>query len=139
MNLARPAVVDYRNNGKKPKPTFSDAEMKRRQDGIRGWMKKAKVDACLFTSYHNINYLADFLYCYFGRKYGLVITPNKTTSVTAAIDGGQPARRTFGDNVTYTDWSKDNYFIAAKALMKGARRIGIEFGHALVAGAPEHG
>ena len=35
MNLARPAVVDYRNNGKKPKPTFSDAEMKRRQDGIR--------------------------------------------------------------------------------------------------------
>ena len=129
MNLARPAVVDYRNNGKKPKPTFSDAEMKRRQDGIRGWMKKAKVDACLFTSYHNINYLSDFLYCYFGRKYGLVITPNKTTSVTAAIDGGQPARRTFGDNVTYTDWSKDNYFIAVKALMKGAKRVGIEFDH----------
>ena len=92
MNLARPAVVDYRNNGKKPKPTFSDAEMKRRQDGIRGWMKKAKVDACLFTSYHNINYLSDFLYCYFGRKYGLVITPNKATSVTAAIDGGQPVQ-----------------------------------------------
>ena len=34
----------------------------------------------------------------------------QTTSVTAAIDGGQPARRTFGGNVTYTDWSKDNYF-----------------------------
>ena len=80
--LERPSLVDYRNNGKKPKPTFSAAEMQRRQDGIRGWMAKAKVDACLFTSYHNINYLSDFLYCYFGRKYGLVITQKKTTSVT---------------------------------------------------------
>ena len=44
-SLSRPALVDYRNNGKKPKPTFSDAEMQRRQDGIRGWMAKAKVDA----------------------------------------------------------------------------------------------
>ena len=98
--LDRPALVDYRNNGKKPKPTFSAAEMQRRQDAIRGWMSKAKVDACLFTSYHNICYLSDFLYCYFGRKYGLVITQKQTTSVTAAIDGGQPARRTAGDNIT---------------------------------------
>ena len=127
--LDRPAIVDYRNNGKKPKPTFSAGEMQRRQDAIRGWMASSNVDACLFTSYHNINYLSDFLYCYFGRKYGLVITQKKTTSVTAAIDGGQPARRTFGDNVTYTDWSKDNYFLAVKDLMKGAKRIGIEFDH----------
>ena len=39
--LDRPALVDYRNNGKKPKPTFSAAEMQRRQDAIRGWMSKA--------------------------------------------------------------------------------------------------
>ena len=71
--------------------------MKRRQDNIRAWMASAKVDACLFTSYHNINYLSDFFYCYFGRKYGLVIAHGGATSVTAAIDGGQPARRTFGD------------------------------------------
>jgi creatinase len=109
-NLERPALVDYRNNGKKPKPTFSAKEMQRRQDAVRGWMARASVDACLFTSYHNICYLSDFLYCYFGRKYGLVLTQKAATSVTAAIDGGQPARRTFGDNITYTDWSKDNYF-----------------------------
>jgi creatinase len=127
--LGRPRLVDYRNNGKPPKPTFSAPEMKRRQDNIRAWMAEAKVDACLFTSYHNINYLSDFLYCYFGRKYGLVITHDGATSVTAAIDGGQPARRTFGDNVTYTDWSKDNYFHAVRGLVKSARRIGIEFDH----------
>jgi creatinase len=127
--LERPAVVDYRNNGKKPKPTFSASEMQRRQDGIRGWMAKAKVDACLFTSYHNICYLSDFLYCQFGRKYGLVITKRAATTVTAAIDGGQPARRSFGDNVTYTDWSRANYFTAVKGLVKGAKRIGIEFDH----------
>jgi len=109
--LDRPAVVDYRHNGKSPKPTWSAAEMQRRQDAVRGWMARASVDACLFSSYHNICYLSDFLYCYFGRN------------------GGQPARRTFGDNVTYTDWSKDNYFIAVQNLMKGAKRIGIEFDH----------
>jgi creatinase len=126
---ARPSLVDYRNNGESPKPTFTAPEMQRRQDNIRGWMAKSNVDACLFTSYHNICYLSDFLYCYFGRKYGLVITQKNATSVTAAIDGGQPARRTFGDNVTYTDWSKENYFIAVQGLIKNPKRIGIEFDH----------
>jgi creatinase len=128
-NLECPALVDYTKNGRRPKPTFSGPEMKRRQDNIRAWMAEAKVDACLFTSYHNICYLADFLYCYFGRRYGLVVTHDGATSVTAAIDGGQPARRTFGRNITYTDWSKDNYCKAVRTLIKGARRVGIEFDH----------
>ena len=121
------ALVDYRSNGKRPKPTFTAAEMQRRQDAIRAWMEQARLDACLFTSYHNICYLADFLYCSFGRKYGLVITGDKATTISAAIDGGQPARRTFGDNLTYTDWSKDNYFVALRGLTKGVKRLGIEF------------
>jgi len=125
----RPKLVDYRNNGIKPQPTFSDAEMKRRQDAIRKLMAEHKMDAALFTSYHNICYLSDFLYCYFGRRYGLVINHLKTTSVTAAIDGGQPARRTFGDNVTYTDWEKTNYLHAVQNLTKGVKRLGIEFDH----------
>jgi creatinase len=125
----RPPLVDYRNNGRKPKPTFSAAEMQRRQDGIRQWMTESQVDACLFTSYHNICYLADFLYCYFGRRYGLVINQAGATTITAAIDGGQPARRTFGGNVTYTDWSKENYFKAVQGLAKNVRRLGIEFDH----------
>ena len=130
MTIAqRPRLVDYRNNGKPPKPTFSAPEMQRRQDNIRGLMRASNIDACLFTSYHNINYLADFLYCSFGRKYGLVITHDNATSISAAIDGGQPARRTFGDNLTYTDWSRDNYFHALSGLVKGAMRIGIEFDH----------
>ena len=121
------ALVDYRSNGTRPKPTFTAAEMQRRQDAIRAWMEQARLDACLFTSYHNICYLADFLYCSFGRKYGLVITGDKATTISAAIDGGQPARRTFGDNLTYTDWSKDNYFVALRGLTKGVKRLGIEF------------
>jgi creatinase len=125
----RPRLVDYRRNGRKPKPTFSAAEMQRRQDALRGWMAKSAVDACLFTSHHNICYLADFLYCYFGRRYGLVITQEKATTITAAIDGGQPARRSFGDNVTYTDWSRENYTLAVRQLVGRAKRIAIEFDH----------
>ncbi len=121
-------VVKWHNGDKAWSP-FSDKEMKRRQDGVRKYMAANKIDAALFTSYHNICYHSGFLYCYFGRKYGLVIDHKKATTITAAIDGGQPWRRTFGDNVTYTDWRKDNYFRAVESLTKGVKRMGIEFDH----------
>jgi len=50
-------------------------------------------------------------------------------SITAAIDGGQPWRRTHGGNLTYTDWRKDNFFHAVRQITGGAKRIGIEFDH----------
>ena len=125
MSMAR--TVDYVGNGERAKPTFSAVEMKRRQDSIRRHMTDHKIDAALFTSYHNICYLSDFLYCYFGRRYGLVIDHKGATSISAGIDGGQPWRRTFGNNVTYTDWQNDNYFHALRGLTKGVKRLGIEF------------
>jgi creatinase len=127
--MIRERLQDYQGNGERVKPTFSAAEMQRRQDAIRNHMAQHKIDAALFTSYHNICYLSDFMYCYFGRRYGLLINHTKTTSITAGIDGGQPWRRTYGNNVTYTDWQKDNYFHAIRGLTKGVKRLGIEFDH----------
>lgn len=124
-----PRLVDYTGNGERATPTFSAPEMQRRQDAVRTLMASMDVDAALFTSYQNICYLSDFLYCRFGRRYGLVLDGDKATSISAGIDGGQPWRRTYGQNVTYTDWQHDNYFHAAKNLMGNARRIGIEFDH----------
>ena len=96
------------HNGDKVKPTFSAAEMERRQNGLRRALSELKLDAALLTSYHNINYFADFLFCYFGRKYAFIVTDTKAISISAGIDAGQPWRRTFGGrNITYTDWQKD--------------------------------
>ena len=117
------------HNGEKAPGTFSAAEMTRRQDGLRRALEEMKLDAALLTSYHNINYFADFLYCYFGRKFAFIVTPTRAVSVSAGIDAGQPWRRTFGDNITYTDWRRDNYFFALQQELKGARRVGIEFDH----------
>ncbi|MBT6825050.1 MAG: M24 family metallopeptidase [Rhodospirillales bacterium] len=117
------------HHGEKEFSPFSEAEMMRRQNDVRGWMVENDVDACLFTSYHCINYYAGFLYCYFGRKYGMVIDGDKATTISAGIDGGQPWRRTFGDNITYTDWRKDNFFFAVQSLTKGVKRVGVEFDH----------
>ena len=117
------------HNGDRVTPAFSDAEMQRRLDGLRSIIAEQNLDAAVLTSYHNINYYSGFLYCYFGRRYAFVVTPDKATSVSAGIDAGQPWRRTFGDNVTYTDWRKDNYFHALQTLLPGAKRIGIEFDH----------
>ena len=61
------------HNGDKAWSPFSDKEMSRRQNGLRVKLAELKIDAALFTSYHNICYYSGFLYCYFGRKYGLVI------------------------------------------------------------------
>jgi creatinase len=97
-------------------------------------MAQHGIDACLLTSIHNINYLSDFLYCSFGRAYGLAVTPRDVTSISANIDGGQPWRRTVGDNLVYTDWQRDNYIRAVQkllgpALEGGIKRLGVEFDH----------
>jgi creatinase len=127
--MERERFQDYTKNGAKVTPTFSATEMQRRQESIRAHMAGAGIDAALFTSYHNINYYGDFLYCSFGRRYGLVIDHSIATSISAGIDGGQPSRRTFSGNLTYTDWQKDNYFHAVRRLTGGVKRLGIEFDH----------
>ena len=119
------------HNGEKNHAPFSAQEMEGRQKAIRGWMAKNAVDACLFTSYHCINYYSGFFYCAFGRRYGLFVDEKEATSISAGVDGGQPWRRTFGDNITYTDWHHDNFFRAIQTLAKGSRlkTLGIEFDH----------
>ncbi len=117
------------HNGERAKGTFSAAEMKARQDRLRRHMDESGIGHVLFTSIHNVNYYSDFLYTSFGRPYGLVVGPRKFTSISANIDAGQPWRRTFGDNLVYTDWRRDNFFRAARKLVKDGGRVGIEFDH----------
>jgi len=108
--------------------------MDRRVSGLREIMKEKNLDACVLTSYHNVKYFSDFLYCGFGRPYAAVVTHDNVTTVSAMIDGGQPWRRTVGDNVIFTDWNKENYWSAVNELVKqanggqggGNMRIGLE-------------
>ncbi len=123
----RPRTVDFCGNGDKASPTFSAAEMTRRQTAIRALMAQNDIDAALFTSYHNICYFSDFMHCGFGRHYGLVLDHQDATTVSSGIDGGQPWRRSFGHNVAYTDWDRDNYFHVLRDLLNGVRRLGVEF------------
>jgi creatinase len=116
-------------NGEKATPTFSAGEMNRRLAALRAHMAAAGIDRVLFTSYHNINYYGDFLYCSFGRPYGLVVGQDKSVSISANIDGGQPRRRSFGDNVIYTDWQRDNYFRALQQEIGDGGTLGIEHDH----------
>jgi len=117
-------------NGDKVRPTFSDQEMQSRLAKLRAYMAENDLHAVLFTSYHNINYYSDFVYCRFGRDYGLVVTQDSFTTVTANIDGGQPYRRNrLGDNVVYTDWKKDNFYYAVKQLIRDGGKVGVEHDH----------
>ena len=141
----RPATFTCRNGDKAPLP-FPRAEYDRRLTALRARMAARDVPAVLLTSMHNIAYFSGFLYCSFGRPYACVVTQDACTTVTANIDGGQPWRRSVGDNVIYTDWARDNYWRAVVDLTHGARRVGIEGDHLTLAqsaklaeylGAPE--
>jgi creatinase len=51
-------------------------------------MESQGVTACLLTSMHNIAYYSGFLYCAFGRPYGLVVTASDSVVISAGIDAG---------------------------------------------------
>ncbi len=129
--MDRPRLLTIRN-GEKVKPTFSRAEMTARNQRLREYMAGQGIGAALFTSIHNVNYFADFVYTSFGRHYGLVVTADRHVTISANVDFGQPYRQSFGDNIAYTDWHKDNFFEAVKTLVPGRGRAGIEFDHVTV-------
>lgn len=118
------------HNGQKSALTFSQAEFENRLAGLRKIMTEMNLDAVVLTSMHGIKYYSDFLYTSFGRPYGLVVTPEESTTVTAAIDAGMPWRRSVGENVVYTDWRRNNMPFAVADILKRtgstAGRVGIE-------------
>src|SRR5690606_16203135 len=67
---------------------------------------------------------------YFGRNYALVVTQEQSISVTANIDAGMPWRTSYGDNIVYTDWRRDNFYYGLQEALKrqgiSARRLGVE-------------
>jgi creatinase len=105
---------------------FASAEYDARLRGLRNRMAEAGVDACVFTSMHNIAYYSGFLYCSFGRPYALVVTASDSVTISAGIDAAQPWRRCHGDNVTYTDWARNNYWRAIRSVTGTGGPIGYE-------------
>ena len=117
------------HNGSKVALPFSDAEYEARLAGLRAIMGETGVTAAIFTSMHNIAYYCGFLYCAFGRPYGLVVTDTECVTISAGIDAGQPWRRSFGDNITYTDWQRNNYWCAIASVVGQGAVVGYEGDH----------
>lgn len=110
---------------------FSKKEMDRRISNLRKHMADNSIEGVLFTSMHNINYFSDFLYCQFGRPFGLAVTMDKVTSLSPFVDGGRAWRRTAnGGNLIFTDWKKDNFYRAVRYEFAGIKgKLGLEFDH----------
>ena len=124
----RPDMYRFHNGEKSPLP-FDAAEYEARLDELRLRMEAVGATAAVFTSMHNIAYYSGFLYCSFGRPYGLVVTQTEAVTISAGIDAGQPWRRSFADNITYTDWQRDNYWRAVASVTGTGNIIGYEGDH----------
>lgn len=121
------------HNGEKAKLPFSRAEYDRRLAGLRKIMVEQDIDAAIITSMHGVAYYSGFLYCSFGRPYACVVTQDRSVTVSANIDAGQPWRRSADENVVYTDWRRDNYWRAIKDLIGSSKKVGIEGDHLTLA------
>ena len=108
---------------------FAASEYDARLAGLRKIMADQGVEAAIFTSMHNIAYYSGFLYCSFGRPYGLVVTRTECVTISAGIDAAQPWRRSHGDSITYTDWQRDNYWRAVLSVTGEGKVIGCEADH----------
>ncbi|MBY6055994.1 aminopeptidase P family protein [Leisingera daeponensis] len=125
---ARPEMYRF-HNGEKAPLQFAVSEYEARIAGLRKIMADKGVDAAVFTSMHNISYYSGFTYCAFGRPYGLVVTASEAVTISAGIDAGQPWRRSFCDNITYTDWQRDNFWRAIKSVSGEGSVVGFESDH----------
>ncbi|MGI9352884.1 MAG: aminopeptidase P family protein [Rhizobiaceae bacterium] len=117
------------HNGEKSRLPFSDREYETRLSKLRDAMESLGLDAVLFSSMHNVAYYSGFLYCAFGRPYGCIVTQSQCVTISANIDLGQPWRRSFGENIIYTDWKRDNYFCAIQSVVPNIKRLGVEYDH----------
>ena len=122
--MERPQQYRF-HQGEKTLP-FSPDEYDARLSILRQVMSNRGLDACIFTSMHNIAYYSGFLYCSFGRPYGLIVTPDKSITISAGIDAAQPWRRCHGDNITYTDWHRNNFFRSILSVTGKNIILGIE-------------
>ena len=129
--MERPDFFELKN-GKRAKLPFSDKEYTERINKLRSVMDKNNLDMIILTSMHNIAYYTGFIYCSFGRPYGCVITKNKISTISANIDASQPWRRSYCDNVIYTDWKRDNFLKAIVSIIgrdQPPKYIGLEYDH----------
>jgi creatinase len=117
------------HNGQKAVMPFASDEYEARLQGLRDVMEMHDLDAVVLTSMHNVAYYSGFLYCAFGRPYGCVVTRSDCVTVSAGIDAGQPWRRSHGDNITYTDWTRDNFWRVVAGIVGPARAVGVEADH----------
>lgn len=129
--LARPDFYRF-HQGEKVLP-FANAEYEARLAGLRAIMTDQGVDAVVLTSMHNVAYYSGFLYCAFGRPYAQVVTQTQTVTFSAGIDAAQPWRRCYGDNITYTDWQRNNYWRAIVSVTGPGKVIGFEGDHMSIA------
>ncbi|MEM9579026.1 MAG: M24 family metallopeptidase [Pseudomonadota bacterium] len=125
--MERPQQYRF-HQGEKTLP-FADAEYEARLAELRERMEASGAQVAVFTSMHNIAYYSGFLYCAFGRPYGLVVTETDCVTISAGIDAAQPWRRSFADNITYTDWQRDNFWRAIVSVTGENRVVGYEGDH----------
>lgn len=124
----RPEHYRFHNGEKAPLP-FAAEEYEARLEGLRDILDLHSLDAVVLTSMHNIAYYSGFLYCSFGRPFACVVTRTECVTVSAGIDAGQPWRRSHGDNITYTDWTRDNFWRTVAHVTGTGKALGFEADH----------
>ncbi|GAA6188219.1 M24 family metallopeptidase [Litorivita sp. NS0012-18] len=122
-------AFEFMPNGARATLPFAPEEYAARLSGLRAVMEEMGVSSAVLTSMQNIAYYSGFLYCSFGRPYGLVVTEDRAVVISAGIDAGQPWRRSHCESLTYTDWARGNFWRAIASIVDGDEVVGYEGDH----------
>ena len=112
---------------------FTEAEYEADLTDLRKIIADRSSDACILTSTHNVSYHSGFLYCAFGRLYGLIVNQTNNITLSARIYAAQPLRRCYGDNIVHNDWQRNNYWKVPKSIIRTGQTHSYEGDHVSIA------
>lgn len=124
--------------GVKSRAAFSAQEMFRRLNDVRELMNRQGLDALVLTDIASIVYYSNLVPTMGLQPTFLILTPERSVTLSPMTEGGHAYRYSFGDSLVYRD--SEQLFGSLRCLLPSAREIGIEswsFSSALSAGLKE--
>ncbi|SEG56147.1 aminopeptidase P family protein [Marinobacterium lutimaris] len=124
--------------GVKSRAAFSAEEMFRRLSVVRELMNEQGLDALLLTQAPSIAYYSNLVPTSVQQPTLLILTPERSVTLSPISEGGHAYRYSFGDSLVYRDAA--HLFGTLRRLIPSVRQIGIEswdFSSALEAGLRE--
>ena len=130
MSLNRPEMYRFHNGGEKDTLPFADQEYHDRLAGLRDIMEMHDLDAVVLTSHAQRRLLLGLSLLQLRAALCLRGDEDRMRDDQRRDRRGPAvAAQSIGDNITYTDWARDNMWRAVASVTGTGKAVGCEADH----------